>query len=373
MHTSTTRRLSVLAAASVMAAGLAVPAMAQGSVNVVLNGNGLNLNPAPTERAGRVFVPLRGVFENMGASVVYASGTINAQGHGHSVQLHIGSQNAIVDGRSVSVDVAPFLIGASTYVPLRFVSQALGANVDWNNNTRTVAITTSGGGGAAPSQSYTAAPSNSGNSPVTIGNLLPRNGATIKGNRPTIQATFENGTVDPNTVHVYFDGRDVTSNAYISDKGVTYRPPTLPATSHDVKITGKDSAGASFDHSWKFTSGGGASVSVGFTNVSPPSGATVPNSFTISGHTSPGATVTVQVGVTQQSATNFGQILGAVLGVGGGNQGEQNTVTADGNGNFSSAINIGAPSGSTLGVVLTSTEPQYGVSSQPYRFTLRVR
>ena len=370
MHTSTTRRLSVLAATSVMAAGLAMPAMAQ-SVNVVLNGNGLNLNPAPTERAGRVFVPLRGVFENMGASVVYANGTINAQGRGHSVQLHIGSQNAMVDGRAVSVDVAPFLIGASTYVPLRFVSQALGANVDWNNNTRTVAISTNGGGAA--SQSYTAAPSNNGGSPVNIGNLLPRRGATIQGNRPTIQATFEGGTVDPNSVHVYFDGRDVTSNAYISNRGITYRPPALPATTHDVRITGNDSAGASFSRQWRFTSGGGASVNVGFTNVSPPSGATVPNSFTISGHTSPGATVTVQVGVTQQSASNFGQILGAVLGVGGGNQGEQNTVTADGNGNFSSAVNIGAPSGSTLGVVLTSTEPQYGVSSQPYRFTLRVQ
>ena len=371
MHSPNLRRLSALAATSAMAAGLALPAMAQ-SVSVVLNGNGLNLNPAPTERAGRVFVPLRGVFENMGASVVYANGTINAQGRGHSVQLHIGSQAATVDGRSVTVDVAPFIIGASTFVPLRFVSQALGANVDWNNNTRTVAISTNGGGGA-PAQSYTAAPSNSGNSPVTIGNLLPRNGATIQGDRPTIQATFENGTVDPNTVRVHFDGRDVTSNAYISDKGVTYRPPTLPATSHDVRITGKDSAGASFDRSWKFTSGGGASVSVGFTNVTPPSGATVPNAFTISGHTTPGATVTIQVGVTQQSATSFGQILGAVLGVGGGNQGEQNTVTADGSGNFSSAVNIGAPSGSTLGVVLTSTEPQYGVSSQPYRFTLRVQ
>src|SRR5579884_3492837 len=96
---------------------LAVPALAAGPVTVTLNGTQLNLNPAPTERAGRVFVPLRGVFENLGASVVYANGTINAQGRGHSVQLHIGSQQAVVDGQQLTVDVAPFIVGASTYVP----------------------------------------------------------------------------------------------------------------------------------------------------------------------------------------------------------------------------------------------------------------
>jgi len=48
----------------------------------------LNLNPAPQERAGRIFVPLRGIFEQLGASVVYQNGVINAQGNGRSVSLH---------------------------------------------------------------------------------------------------------------------------------------------------------------------------------------------------------------------------------------------------------------------------------------------
>ena len=98
-------------------------------VSVTLNGAPLNLNPAPQERAGRVFVPLRGVFEQLGASVVYDNGTINAQkGHERSVSLHVGSTAATVDGQPQTLDVAPFIIGASTYVPLRFVSQSLGAS-----------------------------------------------------------------------------------------------------------------------------------------------------------------------------------------------------------------------------------------------------
>src|ERR1700744_6021442 len=125
-------------------------------MSVTLNGRPLNLGPAPQERAGRVFVPLRGVFEQLGASVVYQDGTINAEGRGNrSVSLHIGSTQATVNGQPQTIDVAPFIIGASTYVPLRFVSQALGANVDWDGANRVVVITTSGGGpaqGAPPDQ-----------------------------------------------------------------------------------------------------------------------------------------------------------------------------------------------------------------------------
>jgi Copper amine oxidase N-terminal domain len=368
---SCTRRTAAAAVVITLATVGIVPVRAAGGVSVTVNGTTLNLNPPPTERAGRVFVPLRGVFENLGASVVYANGVINATGRGHTIQLRIGSQQATVDGQSQIVDVAPFIIGASTYVPLRFVSQALGATVNYDGNNRIVAIAT-GGGGGAPAPNPPAPTNNANVSPVTIGNLLPRRNATIQANRPTIQATFENGSVDPNTVHVVLDGRDVTSSAYISDRGVTYTPPTLPATEHAVRITGKDLAGASFDRGWSFTSGGGASASNAITSVTPPAGSRVPNAFTIKGHTTPGATVTVQVGIAQQSATNIGQVVGAILGVGGGNQGVQNTVVADPNGNFSSAVNIGAPSGSVLGVVITSTEPNYGVAATPVRFNLRV-
>ena len=286
MTSSTTRRLSALAAASLFSAAVAIPAFAAGPVSVTVNGNAANLNPPPTERAGRVFVPLRGVFEQLGASVVYQSGVINATGRGHNISLKIGSQQATVDGQQQNVDVAPFIIGASTYVPLRFVSQALGATVNYDGSNRVVAINTNGSGNTTAQNPPPQAPpnnnnNNGNNSPVTLTNQLPVPNATIKANRTTAQATFDGGTVNPNTIHVLFDSRDVTARAYVSDQGITYTTPVLPAIKHTVRVTGKDSAGAAFDRRWSFTSGGGADTTNSITGVLPSANSTVPNQFTI--------------------------------------------------------------------------------------------
>jgi hypothetical protein len=379
MSSSLNGRTAALAAGALLFSAVAVPAAAAGPVSVTVNGTTLNLNPPPTERAGRVFVPLRGVFENLGATVVYADGTINATGRGHSVSLHIGSQQAVVDGQPQTLDVAPFIIGASTYVPLRFVSQALGAAVNYDGTNDIVAIVAPGQGGPPPGGPPPAMgpggpPQGNPNpnmSPVTLGNLLPRRDATIGSNRPTIQASFENGAVDPNSVRIELDGRDVTDRAYISDRGVTYTPPSLPPAQHTVQIRGQDSAGATFVRRWSFTSGGGGSTANAIERVSPHSDSTVGDSFIVRGRTMPGSTVTVQVGIAQESATNIGAVVGAIFG--GGNRGVQNTVIADANGYFASPVQIGAPDGSVLGVVITSTDPTYGVAATPVRFNLHVQ
>ncbi len=133
-------------AAALLAAGFSsatLPARAD-VVTIVVNGTTVNFDQPPIERAGRVFVPLRGVFERLGASVVYANGQINATGNGRNITLHIGSNQAFVNGAPVTVDVAPFLVGARTLVPLRFVAQSLGATVNYNDSNRVVTITGNG-------------------------------------------------------------------------------------------------------------------------------------------------------------------------------------------------------------------------------------
>ena len=87
IHSAT---LVALAAAAVLS-GAAAPAAAAGPVSVQVNGT-REPGPGADRARGRVFVPLRGVFENLGASVVYANGVINATGRGHNVSLRIGSQ-----------------------------------------------------------------------------------------------------------------------------------------------------------------------------------------------------------------------------------------------------------------------------------------
>jgi len=114
---------------------------ARADVGITINGSTVNVYPAPIMQTGRVFVPLRGVFENLGASVDYDNGQITATGDNTEISLTIGSTQATVNGSPVTIDVAPFIVGESTYVPLRFVSQALGANVYWDEANQVVDIT----------------------------------------------------------------------------------------------------------------------------------------------------------------------------------------------------------------------------------------
>jgi hypothetical protein len=129
--------------------------------NVLVNGQGVRLPEPPVERGGRVFVPLRGIFESLGAGVVYDKGTINATAGDKTVQVKIGSNQAIVNGQSQYLDAAPFVVGASTMVPLRFVSEALGASVNYNDKTGTIAIET------AQAQAQSTIPSGAGLTAVT--------------------------------------------------------------------------------------------------------------------------------------------------------------------------------------------------------------
>jgi Copper amine oxidase N-terminal domain len=369
MPSHTTRSLAALGTAALLASALAVPAFAAGPVSVTLNGNPLNLNPPPTERAGRVFVPLRGVFENLGASVVYANGVINATGRGHSVSLRIGSQQATVDGNQQTVDVAPFIIGASTYVPLRFVSQALGATVNYDGANRVVAISAAGAAAAAnPNQVITPAPNpNAQGGAINITNLIPARGATVSSRRPTIEATFTGGLADPNSVKVYVDQLDVTNDSTRSPRGFSFAPRSpLQAGVHTVRVTGTDTNGGAFNRGWRFTSGTSTALAGQIESVSPADGAVVPRQFTITGRTSPNARVSIQVGAVN-SGTSVGGLIGAILGVGSQNSVATFTVTANANGRFSQPVSINAPSGTPLGIAITATDPATGATSSPFQ------
>ncbi|HWA81922.1 MAG TPA: stalk domain-containing protein [Fimbriimonadaceae bacterium] len=93
---------------------------------------------------GRVMVPIRGVFEQMGATVNWDEDTqtVSTMLNGSEVVLHIGSDEATVDGKSVMLDAAPVEIGDRTLVPMRFLGDALGTQVTWNADNEEVAIDT---------------------------------------------------------------------------------------------------------------------------------------------------------------------------------------------------------------------------------------
>jgi hypothetical protein len=103
---------------------------------------------------GRVMVPLRGVMEKLGAYVSYQASTktVTANRGDVDLQLTLGQRRAILNGRDVMLDVPAMEYRGSTLVPLRFMSEALGADVIWDGAAYAVRISTSGnaGGGNNP-------------------------------------------------------------------------------------------------------------------------------------------------------------------------------------------------------------------------------
>lgn len=236
----------ILFALLLAAAPLVSPAQ---SVTVVVNGATVNFTQPPIERAGRVFVPLRGVFERLGASVVYSNGEINATAHGRTISLTIGSTQATVAGHPQLVDVAPFVVVDTTYVPLRFISQALGASVNWDDSTSTVTI--NGRAPMPPEEQMPPPQPPPVSRPIRFVSVSPTD--TIYDASPTIRFQFE-GNVRTSDVRVTVDDQRVTE--YLRRNGSSFAvdlPWRLSRGPHRVRVVGTTGSGAPFDLSWSFT------------------------------------------------------------------------------------------------------------------------
>ncbi len=127
-----------------------------GNIKVVLNGSRLNLNSAPITKGGLVFVPLRGIFEKMGAGVNFykSEGKIVARRGKTGIELTLGNSYAKVNGFSQRMLEPPFVLNGTTYVPLRFLSESMGAEVGWHPPTSTVFIMTKKGKTKSETQDF---------------------------------------------------------------------------------------------------------------------------------------------------------------------------------------------------------------------------
>jgi Copper amine oxidase N-terminal domain len=134
--------------------------IAQSTIRVYVDGQLVNFDVPPNVIQGRVLVPLRGVFEKLGATVDYDGRTqhIVAVRAEQRVELTLGSRQARINGKPELLDVPAFTIGDRTMVPLRFVSESLGASVQWVEASRVILIGSSGGVPAQPPAAQTPPP-----------------------------------------------------------------------------------------------------------------------------------------------------------------------------------------------------------------------
>lgn len=146
LHRTVARALvaALLAASLLPAPALAAPA-------VYVDGRPLRLEAAPRVEQGRTLVPLRGVFEALGAQVTFdpATQTVVAVRAGRTVILRVGSPTARVNGKQVDLEVPARVRDGRTLVPLRFVAEALGVTVRWDPAAGAVHIATGGTGAGA--------------------------------------------------------------------------------------------------------------------------------------------------------------------------------------------------------------------------------
>lgn len=104
------------------------------AIKVSLNGVNLVLNPVPVMKNNSTFIPLRGVFEKMGANLVWDSKykAVNIKQGATRIVLYVGSKSAFINGKDILLAQAPFIKNNSVFVPLRFISESIGASVTWD-------------------------------------------------------------------------------------------------------------------------------------------------------------------------------------------------------------------------------------------------
>lgn len=110
---------------------------------VRLNNRLLIFDQPPIAESGRILVPLRVIFEAFGAEVTWEQATqsVLAVKGDTTIKLTLGSKNAYKNGELIVLDVPAKALNGRTLVPVRFISESFGAEVTWDQATKTVGIT----------------------------------------------------------------------------------------------------------------------------------------------------------------------------------------------------------------------------------------
>lgn len=179
------KMLTILVIAVFLFGFAASRALGADSIRVLIDGQSLQTEVAPTAINDRTMVPMRAIFEALGATVDWdeSSGTVTGTKNGTVISLTIGSATAFINGEARTLDVPAQVINERTMIPARFVSEALGAQVDWDADNQIVNITTSGNSTGFPSPSNSSNPMNqsspSNSSAIDNPGLYEWNGVSV--------------------------------------------------------------------------------------------------------------------------------------------------------------------------------------------------
>lgn len=95
---------------------------------------------APEQKNNRTMVPLRVISENLGAQVHWQDSQITLTMDQTTIKLNLNNRTVIKNGEKEQLDVQPYMKNNRTYVPIRFIAETFGSQVHYNQGT--VNITT---------------------------------------------------------------------------------------------------------------------------------------------------------------------------------------------------------------------------------------
>ncbi|UQZ33856.1 copper amine oxidase [Paenibacillus sp. PK3_47] len=116
--------------------------MVIGSKSMTVNGTKKAIDAAPINKDGTTYVPIKYVLDAFGGSAAWNQTTkqIMVLRGAKALDLTVAKKEFVLNGKLYSAEVAPMILQGRTLVPLRLVSEQLGLNVKWEQNTKTVTI-----------------------------------------------------------------------------------------------------------------------------------------------------------------------------------------------------------------------------------------
>lgn len=150
-------KLKKFLSAVALAAAMMVNA---GALDLYVDSVKLEPDVPPTVVDGHTLVPLRSIFDALGAELQWDNATKTAAGsRGDSViSIQVGSQTALVNGEEKSLETPAQVVDGNTMVPARFVAEGLNCIVKWDKATDGIYISTTGADPVIPETAPKPAP-----------------------------------------------------------------------------------------------------------------------------------------------------------------------------------------------------------------------
>ena len=136
------KALCVLMSTGMLFSGVTVAYAEESNISLQINGSEISAEVPPTIMEGRTMVPVRAIFEAVGANIDFdaETKTITAKKGDTTVNMTVGAKIATVNSKEVQLDAPAVIVNGRTLAPARFVAETFGYTVQWDAENKIVKI-----------------------------------------------------------------------------------------------------------------------------------------------------------------------------------------------------------------------------------------